>query len=120
MNKLEDEMSITITAKPIIFLGIQWFHNIEQLPDDMNSTKGCLIDVFSNDEFGKFALIYVNPNTINIEEEDYSKMLQNIRNKWREDVPYIILGEQKYKSLCKEWNNFSNTICLKEDFENQL
>jgi len=113
-------MGITITNEPIIFLGKKWFHNIEQLPDDINSTKGCLVDVFLNDEFGKFALLYINHNTIDIKEEDYSKMLQNIRNKWRDDVPFIIYGDQKYESLCKEWNNYSNTICYKDDFENQL
>jgi hypothetical protein len=112
-------MGVTLIKEPIILFGIKWNHNIEQLPDDIDSSTGCLVDVFYNEEYGKFALLYITPNEFNIEKNN-NQILQKIKEKNVENSPYIIFNDLKYKILCQEWNNNSNTICFKEDFEKEL
>jgi hypothetical protein len=111
------KMSVVLDSGTKIILGKEWKHTIEQLPNDVNSENGCLLDVFFNNEFGKFAALYITrPEDIGI-NSDYEKLLFEIKRKWQDNIPYIIYADEKYKEICSEWNNSSNTVCIKDDFE---
>ena len=110
-------MSVVLDRGTKVIWGQEWKHNIEQLPDDVNSESGCLLDVFFNPEFGKFATLYVTrPEDIGV-NSDHKKLFFEIKRRWQENVPYIIYDDEKYKQICAEWNNSSNTVCSKADFE---
>lgn len=108
---------VTIEQGKIIFGGVEWNHCIEQLPNDNNSTSGCLLDTYSNEEFGKFALLYVKLEEIEINSINHIKLLELIHEKWLNNNPLIIFGDHKYRQLCTEWNNSSNTVCIKDELE---
>jgi hypothetical protein len=101
----------------LILWGIHWTHTIEPLPNDIHSEMGCLVDVFNNTEIGKIALLYVRPNEIRVYSTSYNILLEKIHNKWLTNEPFIIFNDNKYKQICSEWNNSSNTVCMKDDFE---
>jgi hypothetical protein len=97
--------------------GKEWFHIIEQLPNDFHSETGCLVDVFYNHEIGKIALLYVVPEKINVDTENLKSLLELIHEKWIKNEPCIIFDEIKYKEIAMEWNNYSNTTYSIDCFE---
>ncbi|MDR2942162.1 MAG: hypothetical protein LBV17_06195 [Treponema sp.] len=104
----------------MVLWGKEWVHSIEPLPNDPDATTGCLLDVFFNSEVGKFALLYIRPEEININFEYYDIFFEEIHKKWINNVPYILFNDIKYKDICIIWNNSSNTVYEKIDFENLL
>jgi hypothetical protein len=111
------KMGIVLDKGTKVIWGQEWKHTIEQLPDDDNSEGGCLLDVFFNAEFGKFAALYITGlEDIGI-NSDHEKLYFEIKRKWQENIPYIIYEEEKYKQTCTEWNKSSNTVCSKNDFK---
>jgi hypothetical protein len=113
-------MGICLDRGIKIIWGKEWSHSIEQLPDDINSESGCLLNVFFNMEFGKFATLYIEPENIEINSSNNKMYLEEIKNKWKENLPYIIYDDNKYKQICTEWNNSLNTVCSKDDFDKKI
>jgi hypothetical protein len=114
---LEGKMGIVLDKGTKVIWGQEWKHTIEQLPDDDNSEGGCLVDVFSNAEFGKFAALYITGLEDIGKNSGHEGLFFEIKRKWQENIPYIVYEEEKYKQTCAEWNNSSNTVCSKDDFE---
>ena len=105
-------MIISEKQDDVSIWGIKWHHFIEQLPNDIVAEIGCLIDVYLNAEYGMFALLYIDLEEINIEND---VILNKI--KYKQDKPYIIYKDPKYKDICAKWNSGLNTVYSIKDFK---
>jgi len=108
-------MKISEKQNDVNILGLNWEQYIEHSSEYKEDEIGCLINVFSNNEYGMFASIYIKIEQFN-ELNNNQNILNTIKNKYKEGKPCIFYQDSKYKDICSEWNKESNTIYNIKDF----